>query len=238
MKRSFITNILFFLLIIFPLSVSATGPSYLYAEINPVSVNEKGEVLCRTRFIKNDTGGHWYNRVEYGLCVITDGKIIEYKTKILDPQIIDEESDGSSGKITGEEYLKLLGHWDWIYKTGLDFNNLSKQQQNICDQYGFRENNAARYRVNKKKSVADFEDERGIDLMKKRQLALKEAKSVSYGNKQVYILYDFGDMLILENAYSEDPQNDAGAAFSYINPLFGGLEYEYYKIVGVLFLNQ
>lgn len=239
MKQLLFTNILLlFLIIFFPFSAFATGPSYLYAEINPVSVNNKGEILCRTRFVKNDTGGHWYNRFEYGLCVITNGEIIEYKTKILDPQIISDGSGESAGKITGEEYLKLMKHWNWVYQIGLDFNNLSKQQKQICDQYGFKENNAEKYRVNKKEKIADFEKEKNTDLAKNRQLTLKKAKSVSYENRQVYILYDFGNVLILKNTYEEDLENDVGAAFNYINSLYEGLGYEYYLIAGVLFLNN
>ena len=236
MKRTFFTNLLFFLFSLFPLSVLATGPSYIWSEMNPVSVNDKGEILCRTRFLTNDTGGHWYQRFEYGLCVISDGKITEFLTKILDPEIIGDDSDKSKENISGDEYWELTKHWDWIYRTGLDFQKLSKQQKRICEQYGFKENNTEKFRVNKKIKVKDFEEERNISLTKDKQSALKGAKSISYDEQSVDILYDFGNILILNNTYSEDPQTDTGASFSYINPLFGGMEYEYYQITGVLFI--
>ena len=237
MRLLLYTNLLLF--IFSSLSVSATGPSYINSEMNPISINDKGEILCRTRFEKNDTGGHWYQRTEYGLCVISNGKIIEYKTKILDPQVIDDHANiTSKGKITSDEYQKLTEHWDWIYKTGLDFNNLSKQQKQICVQYGFKENNTEKFKVNKKVKLSDFIKEKNIDLKKDKQLALKGAKSVSYDSdsQRIHILYDFGNTLILSNTYREDPDADIGASFSYRSPLFGGIEYEYYRITGVLFL--
>jgi len=232
MKRLLFTNLLFLL---FTLSAFATGPSYVHSEMNPVSINDKGEILCRTRFLKNDTGGHWYQRIEYGLCVVSNGKIIEYRTKTLDPGMLGDKSDG---KIAEDEYIKLTEHWNWIYKIGLDFNNLSGQQKRICEEYGFKENNTEKFKVDKKIKLADLEKEKNIDLKKNKQLALKGAGSVSYHSRRVHILYDFGDILILNNTYSEDPKTDIGASFSYVNPLFGGIEYEYFQITGALFLNH
>ena len=238
MKTQLFISSLFLLPIFSPLSVFATGASYVYAEMNPVSVNDNGEILCRTRFIQNGMGARWYDKIEYGLCIISNGKIIEYKTKVLDNRIIDDSSDRSDKGITGEEYMKLMAHWDWIYKTGLDFNNLSKQQKQICEQYGFKENNTEKFRIDKKMRFADFEEERNINLKQNKQLALKGAKSISYSNQCVHILYDFGNIIIFNNAYSENPTTDAGACFSYVNPILGGIEYEYYRITGALFLNQ
>lgn len=238
MKRLFFTNLLFFLFVSFPLSIHATGPSYIYSEMNPVSVNDKGEILCRTRFITNDSGGHWYDKVEYGLCVISNGKITEYKTKILDPMIIDDNTDRPDGKITGDDYVKLVNHWDWIFKTGLDFNKLSKQQKRICEEFGFKENNAEKYKVDKKMRLSDFEKEKNINLSKNKQLALKAARSVSYYNRRIHILYDFGNTLIISNRYSEHPETDIGSSFSYVSPFWGGIEYEYCQITGALFLNN
>ncbi len=238
MKRIFFTNLLFFLFFLAPPTAFATGPSYVWSGMNPVSINDKGEILCRTRFLTNDTGGHWYQRFEYGLCVISNGKIVEFITKILDPEIIDEDTDRPKGKVTGEEYWELTKHWDWIYKTGLDFQKLSKQQKRICEQYGFKENNAEKFKVDKKIKIKDFEKEKNISLTENKQLALKTVKSVSYDNRSVHILYDFGNIIIFNNTYNEDPQTDTGASFSYVNPLFGGIEYEYYKITGALFLSN
>ncbi len=235
MKRRFSISLLFALFAFLPLSVFATGPSYVHSEMNPVSINDKGEILCRTRFVKNDTGGHYYQRTEYGLCVITNGKIIEYRTKTLDPEMI---GDKSNGKISEDEYIRLTEHWDWIYKIGLDFSNLSGQQKRICEEYGFKENNTEKFKVDKKIRLADFEKEKNINLKKDKQLALKGAKSATYESQQIRILYDFGNILILNNTYREDPNSDTGANFSYISPLFGGIEYEYYQITGILFLKQ
>lgn len=238
MKQIFFTNLLFLLFLLFPLSVLATGPSYVWSEMNPVSVNDKGEILCRTRFLTNDSGGHWYQKYEYGLCVISNGKIVEFLTKMLDPEIIDENSNKAEGKVSGEEYWELTKHWNWIYKTGLDFQKLSKQQQRICEEYGFKENNAEKFKVDKKMKIKDFEKEKNIDLTKNKQLALKAAKSILYEEQTVHVLYDFGNILILNNTFSEDPQTDTGASFSYMNSMYKEYGYEYYHIVGALFLSN
>lgn len=234
------------ILVIFILSITmstfATGPSYIYAEMNPISVNEKGEVLCRTRFLKNDMGGHWFNRIEYGLCVLTDGKIIEFTTKILDPDIIaldDKNPNRAKKEVTMEEYISMQDHWNWVFKISLDFDKLSNQQKKICDEYGFKENNAANYKVDKTYSTATFEKERDIDLKKQRQKSLKNGQSISDSlPDKVKVLYDFGKIILLQNEDDAD-ESSIGFRFDYINPIFGyqNLEYEAHYITGVLFLN-
>ena len=238
MKRYILVVLILFITI----SAFATGPSYIYSEMNPVSVNEKGEVLCRTRFLKNDMGGHWFQHVEYGLCVLSKGKVIEYKTKILDPKYLapdDSNPDRTKKEVTEKEYNDLQKHWDWIFKTGLNFEKLSKQQQKICDEYGFKENNADKYKVDKLYSKETLEKERNIDLRKQKQLALKKGRSTEYTDtNKVKVLYDFGKIIILDNNFHE-MADDAGAEFDYKNPLFvnDNIGYEYYSITGVLFLN-
>lgn len=220
----------------------ATGPSYIYAEMNPVSVNEKGEVLCRTRFLKNDMGGHWFNKIEYGLCVLSEGKIIEFKTKILDPQIIaenDKNPDREKKEVTMEEYLNMQKHWDWVFKTGLNFEKLSKQQKGICDEYGFKENNAEKYKVNRVYTVKDFEKERNINLKKQKLKSLKTGQSISNSfPDKVKISYDFDKIILFQNEDDAD-ESSIGFRFDYINPIFGyqNLEYEAHYVTGVLFLN-
>jgi hypothetical protein len=234
--------ILVVLILSITISAFATGPSYIYAEINPISVNEKGDILCRTRFLENGMGGHWFQRVEYGLCILSDGKIIEYKTKILDPKNLapdDSNPDRAKKEVTEEEYNDLQKHWNWVFKTDLNFEKLSKQQQKICNEYGFKENNADKYKVDKLYSIETLEKERNIDLRKQKQLALKNGRSTEYiDTNKVRVLYDFGKTIIFDNDFHEMPE-DAGAAFDYKNSLLKNenIGYDYYNITGVLFLD-
>ena len=66
------------LLFVFSPELLATGPSYIKAGIKPISINDKGEVLCRTRFLKNPSGGHYVLDIEYGLCVLTGDTILQF----------------------------------------------------------------------------------------------------------------------------------------------------------------
>lgn len=233
-------RLLLFFFIIFPVSTFATGPSVLFSKMNPVSVNDKGEILCRTRYFENNFGARCCESIEYGLCVISNSKIIEYKTKFIDYStfVSPEFSEESYN-----EYERLKRHYDWVFKIGLDFNNLSKQQKRICDEYGFKENNVEQFKVNKKMKIADFEEERNTNLVENKQLALKKATSTSYKSKYINILYDFGEILFLDNLFDEWAKStwagniDIGATFSYMNPLINE-EYEINKVTGVLFLNE
>ena len=75
--------LLFILITTYFTAIYATGPSYIESEIRPISVNEKGEVLCRTRFVKNPTGAQTLMDVEYGLCVLTKNRIFSLSTHTI-----------------------------------------------------------------------------------------------------------------------------------------------------------
>lgn len=235
-------RMLLLLFITFPVSTFATSPSFNTSQINPVSVNDKGEILCKTRYIEDNIGRNGNETAEYGLCVISNGRIIEYKTKTLSyPTGFSEDSI--------DEYKELKRHYDWNYEIDLDFNNLSEQQKRICDEYGFKENNVEQYKVYKIMKITDFEKERNTNLIENKQLALREARSTLYNSKHILIIFDFGDILFLDNVFGEcfktiSGENiDVGANFSYRNPLSKneyGLneEYELNDVIGVLFLNN
>lgn len=227
------TSVLLLLLFV-STAIYATGPSYVRSWIRPVSVNKKGDILCRTRYEENTMGGHWYMSSEYGLCVITKGRIIEYRTKYLDNSIIGESDNATDKKISEEEYIKLQNHWDWVYKIDLDFDNLSKQQQQICEKYGFKENNAKNYKVDKRMTLSEFNKEFGVDLSSKKQHALKGATSLGINNPEIHLLYRFEKVFIFNNYYADYPEKDTGDTFNYVNPSEG--IFENFDITSILFL--
>lgn len=62
----------------------ATGPSYIDSIINPIAINDNGDVLCRTLYVENQMGGYGYMDQYYGLCILTKDSIIEYPVFNLD----------------------------------------------------------------------------------------------------------------------------------------------------------
>lgn len=232
--------IIFLTVIFFSCPLLATGPSYIYSEIRPISINEQGDVLCRTRFLKNDMGSHWYDLIEYGLCVLTDGKIIEFNTKKLDSKWIQVEGKTPDpNKISEQDYIKLQQYWDWLFDCSLNFEHLDGIEKQICNKYGFKESNVYKYKVDRVQLVSAFRREKKINLQNLKQQALRDAYSESFSDSdKINILYDFGSIVILHNQFDDDKV--IGSEFSYTNPLFENvtdLKYDYFRITGVLFLN-
>ena len=219
--KSILTIILFFCC----LSSFATGPSSIRSELYPLSINEKGDILCRTRFEKNWMGAHVPMTVEYGLCVITGDTIIEYLTRRLIP---DLEND--------EPYYNERELLDKKFRLCLNYNHTSALESRLIDEYGFRECNCEPYKVDKVYSFNEFTKEKDVDLKSNRQKTLKNTTSrLSYGN--IKVAYDFGNVLILDNIGEDETKY--GTNFNFQYPLhYTWLTYEWFTISGVLFLTD
>jgi len=224
--KLFIFPLLFFF-IFSPLT--ATGPSYIKSEIKPISVNEKGEILCRTRFVKNPMGAHDYMDIEYGLAVITRHSI--------HPLFVDTLSFYTDS-LDAETYLSRCHLYDSIYTTvGFNKDIVSVLNRlSIADKYNFIEDKVSKFEKNNTIERNEFEKLRDIDLSKAAQYSLHDGKGYYKDNEYVHVMYDFGNVVILLNSIEEEEQ--VGAVFDYINPLFGGIDYEYSFITGVLFLEK
>ena len=201
--------ILTFLFIVLLGAVSATGPSYINSEIKPISINENGEILCRTRFSKNEMGAQRAMKITYGYLVITKDSIIQFSTQEIEP-------DGFPDYKT---FSKLVRYWDSIFNSCYDNDKLSEIAHGIKNQYQFDLCNVSKYKINKVQKIFDFESKKQIDLTYTNQLALNGAKSTDYfDNKNLHIMYDFGNVVIMNNINNEYEETQIGADFDYFNP--------------------
>lgn len=213
----------------------ATGPSYLSAQINPISINANGEILCRTRFEVNPMGASDVMAVEYGLAIIENNQLTEYTTYNLAPP---EEGDY-------DNYQQQRDYYDLQFQQ-CKLDKLSLKEQALRQQYHFQDCNVTEYRSHDLMSYAEFEQQRSLDLSETMLLGLKEAHGYfdEPDKTEIDIRYDFGHILILNNERS-DMDTTVGALFDYKNGMVItteegmqdiGFDIEY--ITGVLFLNQ
>lgn len=222
--------------------ILATGASYIESNIHPVSINEKGEILCRTRFLENDMGSHRYMKIVYGYCVLARDSIYEYDVFTLDPDFLEEEQD--------YEMHRELN--DSIFNSNFDYQHADRIIAVFNNKYNFTASNVDKYKVNRFYTLTQFgEIKKQHDISKLTQKALQGAKSISYEEQElnrVFVEYDFGNTVILSNKVSyecieynheDETDNCFGAHFDYYYPLHGeNMEYEIADVTGILFLTN
>lgn len=188
----------------------STGPSYIESEIKPISRNEKGEILCKTRFTKNQMGAHSPMPIQYGFCVITKKEIKQFNTIRIDPGLIKDD----------ETFYQLSKYWDGIFHGETNVRQLMEINQGVLESEGqFTALNVKPFQVDLVVSIPEFEKNKKTDLQTNKQKGLYGATGVEYyeaGN--IHIVYDFGDILILENKEDDYDESRIGARFDYSNP--------------------
>lgn len=226
MKKLFIISSLIF----FSLSVLATGPSHVFSRIRPISINDKGEVLCITEFTKNEMGAHRGMPVEYGLCVLKDKQIDYYRVY----QLKDEDTYDDR-----DFYWPQRHRWIKTFERAGIKVATNWFTDDFKSKYSFTENNIKPYKKNIKTTVKKLVESRNIDIKASFQLALKDEKAYFKEedmNNEIEILYDFGNVLILKNKRRDE--TEIGVGFNYYNWLFDGeVGFEDYDIDGILFLD-
>lgn len=236
----------FILLSFFASAADFTGPSYVWSEIKPISINKNGDILCRTRYTENPSGGHYPTSYTYGYCILTKGNIVQYISKEIR---MDDFSDEDFERYNTEKALQ-----DSIFESPLNKKKIDPIGKKIIEEYGFSQNNVNKYKSDKIYLLDDFERERKVDLGKNPQKALNGALSNGYiknANEEtkVHILYDFGNILILENYNNNELEEDEdiGASFDYKNPFYSTegadgeihyLGFDISHVTGVIFLNR
>ncbi|WP_162897328.1 hypothetical protein [Aquimarina sp. AD1] len=201
---------LFIGLFMFSLSssmVSITSPSTIESSIIPISINQKGEILCKTRFSKNEMGAYSPMEIQYGFCIITKDTINEFITKTLLPT---PESS----------YFKQKDYWDIIFKSKTNQQQLDEINKIILkNKYSFSLTDLNIFKINKVLSISKFEKNKNTSLKNNKQKGLKGAKSKEYfSDKKIRVLYDFGNIVILENDNNIDQNElELGANFDYHN---------------------
>ena len=220
---------------IFCSSVFATGPSYISSKIRPISINDKGDILCRTRFTKNEIGAHKDMKITYGYCIITNNSIIQYVTQEIEPD----------GFPDYDKYTEIVAYWDSVFNSGFDKEKISVVGHRIQNQFRFDSHNVESYKIEKTNAISEFSDKKGIDLRNIKQYALNGAKSTDYfDSKMIHVLYDFGKVVILENVHNEFDRIQIGADFDYYNPLVNkdgeteDIGFDMIEITGVLMIEN
>ena len=89
-------------------------------------------------------------------------------------------------------------------------------------------------------TISEFNKMTDINLLETHQKALFGAVSINdysqQGNK-VHVLYDFGNIIVLQNNIIEDNEI-YGSVFSYPNHSFIDIGYEYNTVTGVIFIQK
>jgi len=186
-----------------------TGPSTIRSIIIPISINENGQILCKTEFTENRIGGYSPMKIHYGFCVITKDTIIEYNGKTINPSKLGED-----------DYYKESKIWNKIFISQTNDDQLMTINSKVLNnKYSFSEVNVKKYKVDKIISLHDFENQKNIYLKDHKQRALGNAKStIYYETKVLNVKYDFGNILLLENTNNYDDDGKVGANFDYFNP--------------------
>lgn len=206
----------------------ATGPSYIDAQMHPVSVNDAGEVLCRTQFVENGMGAHALMLVEFGYCVIAGDSIVQFGVHVLD---IFSDTDSYIA-----EYDKHAG----IFVSRMTDTEFAAIERKYG--YAFRENNAEKCRVDKRVPLDEFA---GPDLRLIHQIALKGGRGIypedADGKEcMVNFEYDFGRVIVLRNEIgferSDTPGYTEGIHFDYPN-FFGNedIGFDSSTVTGIVF---
>lgn len=216
----------FLLFLIFSLGY-ATGPSYVRSQFIPIAMNEKGQVLCKTRYEENGMGAHAAIRVVFGFCVITQDTIISYPGVVLDPNDYDYDD---------EKFFNQLDFWDKIYTSATSERRLNSIVTDVLQgAYRFDQCNAEDYRKEKMYSLNKFKETYGIDLKQQRQTALRSASSREYQQGKVKLLYQLDDIYIFDNYHTYEEEEGYGAYFNYPNPFMDydeDEEYDIYYVTG------
>ncbi len=217
------------LMSLFPIFTYATTLSYLYSDITPISCNQKGEVLCKTRFAGNMSGGGYaYDFVRYGFCVLAEDSVYYFKGVTLG--MVDDHAD------------QKYSFWDDIYSKPPSIDQLNTIVSEVLkNEFEFSELNAEIFKVDTLMKKDAFEKKHGVNLNEKRQKALFNALSKKNScAEKIQVDYDFGNIILLYNYefLADDEEDKAGCFVSYyFNDCesWGGWCFDLYGVSGVLF---
>lgn len=220
--------------------LGATGPSYIRSVIKPISVNKKGDVLCRTYFLSNGSGGHSVQCPKYGLCVLTGDTILEFVTDTLS---FVESPDRDIYESNYRLYQKQEKYLDSVFNSEYNPKKLpDKDMSPGIMVFGFKEANVRQFERNDSISLRELSEKKGVDLSSFCQKALYGAKGCFEDSCMVKVLYDFGNIVITDNkdlSGCAGSEYNVGILFDYYNPWYGqDIGYDCSTVTGVLFVPQ
>ncbi|UZR97063.1 hypothetical protein [Chondrinema litorale] len=188
--------------------------------------------MAKTRLIENYLGTHGEVTVKYGFCLIENKSISEFKGIRLE----------SPKNNNTQEYYKKLKFWDAIFYGETTNSQLKEITSYLKLDNSYDSVNVKSYYKNKKLKKSIFEEEYKLKLAETPQLSLKNGQSDDYEKtKDILVLYDFGDILILHNEFFYVEDDLVGASFNYYHPWFDAnrnehsVKYEEYVITGIIF---
>lgn len=212
----------------------ATGPSHIYEKMRPISINHRGDVLCRTMHQYNDMGAHYPMDIEYGFAVVKADTIIRQTAFTLQYK-----------SYPAVDYQKHRAYWDSIYYSPLTRPRNDAQSEielDMCNAYNFEGSNVARFLVNDTLSIDQLKTKRKIDLTRTPLVSLHGSHSMATAETkdvEVVLTYDFGNIIFFENNITpmDDWQEYSFLPFDRLNPMLP-YYYELAYITGVLVKNK
>lgn len=217
----------------------ATGPSYIDSRINPIAINNNGDVLCKTIYEENQMGGYGYMDRYYGLCILTEDSIIEYPVFKLDGEYYESVINRAQ-----DIYCDLYGEWNKWYNN--QTTNITQEETTLIDKYNFTDCKISQYYKADTLSLDEFKLKYNIDITYRTLNTLHGGKSFS-GDKyyregadeyveKVIVSYVFNDKMILQSKCFDAIY--IGLNYDFKTNFFGGIPYEYFNIDGILFKNK
>lgn len=222
-------------------SIHATGPSYINIQITPIARNTQGDILCRTSLEKNNMGGHNFNYIDYGLCVISQDSIIEY------PLVYELKGEEIYKNHSIEVFEEYYDQWqNWVMGKNRD---LIEAEKELAEKYKFKELLADEYLNNDTISLIDFADkytQKGNIALHSLSNGKADLTETPYSSKNIIVTHDFGNIVFTQNeSMCDDEDLDFGYEFDYLNPIFDndanypeGMGYEMYHITGIYFVDE
>lgn len=202
--------------------VFATGPSWMTSIIQPVSVNQDGVILCKTKFEQNSIGSRMIMPTQYGWAVIfPDGKIKEYPFHYFDTESY------SDWKLVFEHYSYL----EEIFEAEIDWDKPPVSLLPLIDQYKFNSNNTKKYLVDKRISLEEFLKRYNLKISDAVQRTLRDHYSIKYG-ENVHVLYVIDKIIFLKNYTEGEEYVRVGAEFDFY--IYDEETYETFDITGII----
>lgn len=210
-------------------SLLATGPSNMQALIRPISIDDNGYILCRTKFMQNPMGGHNYQDYEYGFCVIGPDSIVFEEAQVIKYDFYNDD----------DIYMNHIAYWDSIFNSDFESEKQSGIERQLNYRYNFCKTNVERYKRNDIIPIKQFiSDNQFNDSI--TQYSLHNATGHFYeSQKLVKVSHDFGHIIFISNIQHAEHYDGfspyIGATFSYSPNIAGSTEYEDFEITGIIF---
>lgn len=157
----------------------ATGPSMVDARIQPLSINDQGELLYKYILTENPTGAHTAHPLISGLGVFKAGQYIALTQDILDLTTVNSE----------EAYWAKRQLQDQWFAKACETDDLAE---------GFTACNVDANRKDQWLTLAEYKEQYGKDLLKVPHITLHPSDIYASSQDKVYVDYEFEPFVVLQ----------------------------------------